>query len=81
MTLENIMEKLKTALSLALRLSLGVLYYFMLSWKTVQSFIASLLARLFNEDLNLMTSRKEDLMNFSSGTLLVIILLFIVGTF
>jgi predicted PurR-regulated permease PerM len=81
MTLENIMEKLKTALSLALRLSLGVLYYFMLSWKTVQSFTASLLARLFKGDINLMTSRQEDLMNFSSGTVLVIILLCIVGIF
>ena len=58
-----------------------VLYYFMLSWKTAQSFIASQLARLFKEDLKLPPYHKEDLMNFSSGILLVIILLFIVGTF
>ena len=35
----------------------------------------------FKEDLKLPTYHKEDLMNFSSGILLVIILLFIVGTF
>ena len=53
---------------------LGVLYYFMLSWKTVQSFIAYLLARLFKEDLNHPDVPNADLMNFSSGIVLVIIL-------
>jgi hypothetical protein len=81
MTLKNIMEKLKTALSLALPVLLGVLYYFMLSWRTVQSFIASRLVRLFKGDLNQMTSQSVDLMNFSSGTLLVIFLLLLVGIF
>ncbi len=67
--LKNIMEKLKTVSSLVSRALLVALYYFMRLWKTVQSFTASLLARLFKEDINLMTSRREDLMNFSSGTL------------
>ena len=48
MTVKNIMEKLKTVLSLALPLWADVQYYFMLSWKTVQYFIAYQLARLFN---------------------------------
>ena len=50
MILKNTMARLKTASSLALRVSLGVLYYFMLSWKMVQYFIACQLARLFNVD-------------------------------
>jgi hypothetical protein len=74
MILKNIMEKLRTALSLALPVLLGVLYYFMLSWRTAQSFIASRLVRLFKGDLNQMTSQSVDLMNFSSGTLLVILI-------
>jgi hypothetical protein len=79
MTLKNIMEKLKTALSLALPVLLGVLYYFMQSWKTVQSFTDSLLRRLFNVDSKALTSQGDDLMSFSSGTVLVIILLLLVG--
>ena len=79
--LHAIMEKLRTALSSALPVLLGVLYYFMLSWKTVQSFTDSLLRRLFNVDSKSLTSQGDDLMSFSSGTLLVIILLFIVGIF
>jgi hypothetical protein len=77
---KNIMEKLKTALSLVLHVLLGVLYYFMLSWKTVQSFIVSQLVRLFKGDLNQIPSQGVDLMNFSFGILLVIILLLLVGT-
>ncbi len=79
MTLKSIMEKLKIALSSALPVLLGVLYYFMLSWKTVQSFTDSLLRRLFNVDSKLLTSQGDDLMSFSSGTVLVIILLLLVG--
>ena len=48
---KNIMEKLKIVLSLvSLVLRVG-LYYFMRLWKTVQSFIDYLLARLFKADL------------------------------
>ena len=40
MILKNIMEKLKTVLSLVLPACLAVQYYFMLLWRTVQYFIA-----------------------------------------
>ena len=79
MTLKNIMEKLKTALSLVYRLSLEGAYYGMLLWKTVQYFIAYQLARLFNRDLTHVECPEEDLMNYSSGIVFLIILLFIVG--
>ena len=49
--LKNIMEKLKTVLSLVLALLQVALYYGMLLWKTVQYFIAYQLARLFKRDL------------------------------
>ena len=79
MILKNIGEKLKTALSLVLALLQVALYYFMLLWKTVQYFIAYQLARLFKRDLTPIESPEEDLMNYSSGIVFLIILLFIVG--
>ncbi len=78
---KNTMEKLKTALSLVLVLLQVVAFYSMLLWKMVQSFIDYLLRRSFKEDLNPKMYPYEDLMNFSSGIVLVIILLFILGTF
>jgi hypothetical protein len=44
-------------------------------WKMAQSFIASLLVHLFNAVSKSKTYQKEDLMNWSFGILLVIILL------
>ena len=79
MILKNIMEKLKTALSLVLALLQVAIYYGMLLWKTVQYFIAYQLARLFKRDLTHQESPEEDLMNYSSGIDLGIILLFIIG--
>src|SRR6056300_1132384 len=81
MILKNIREKLVTVLSLVLALLQGGLYYFMLLWKTVQYFIAYQLARLFNRDLMHPECPQDDLMNYSSGIVLVIILLFIVGIY
>ena len=69
------MEKLKTALSLAYQLLLEGVYYGMLLWKTVQFFIAYLLARLFKRDLTHPECPSDDLMNFSSGIVFLIILL------
>jgi hypothetical protein len=51
-TYKNIMEKLKTVLSLVYRLLLDVAFYGTLLWKTVQSFIAYQLALLFKRDFN-----------------------------
>ena len=48
MIVKNIMEKLKTVLSLVLQVWADVQYYFMLLWRTVQYFIACLLVHLFN---------------------------------
>ena len=81
MILKNIKEKLKTVLSLVLALLQVTLYYFMLLWKTVQYFIAYQLARLFKRDLTSIESPEEDLMNYSSGIVFLIILLFIVGIY
>ena len=53
--------------------------YFMLLWKMVQSFIDYLSQHLFNVDLKLRMYLNVDLMSFSSGIVLVIILLFILG--
>ena len=47
----------------------------MLLWKTVQYFIAYQLARLFKRDLRRKKFPQDDLMNYSSGIVLVIILL------
>ena len=49
--------------------------------ETVQSFIVSQLVRLFKGDLTQLPSQGVDLMNFSFGILLVIILLLLVGTY
>ena len=73
---KNITEKLKTALSLVLVLLQVVAFYSMLLWKMVRSSIDYLLQRLFKEDLNLKMYPYEDLMNYSSGIVLAIILLF-----
>jgi len=81
MIARNIMEKLKTVLSLVLALCQVALYYFMLLWKTVQYFIAYQLARLFKRDLMHPECPQEDLMNYSSGIVFLIILLFIVGIY
>ena len=78
MIVKNIMEKLKTVLCLVLALLQVVVYYFMLLWKTVQYFIAYQLARLFNRDLNHPECPQDDLMNYSSGIVFLIILLSIV---
>jgi hypothetical protein len=79
MIVKNIMEKLKTVLSSACQLSLGVLFSFTVLWRVVQYFIASLLARLFNGVLRQQKFHEDDLMSFSFGILLVTILLFILG--
>ena len=79
MILKNIGEKFKTALSLVLALLQVVLYYGMLLRKTVQSFIDYLSQLLFNVDLKLRTYLNVDLMSFSSGILLVTILLLLIG--
>ena len=50
MIVKNIMEKLKTVLSLVCRLLKEGLFYFMPLWKMVQSFIDYLYQRLFRED-------------------------------
>ena len=63
MILKNIMEKLKTVLSLVLALLQVTLYYFMLLWKMVQSFIAYQLAHLFKRDLTSIECLEEDLMS------------------
>ena len=81
MILKNIMEKLKIVLSLASQLLQVVAYYFMLLWKTVQYFIAYQLARLFKRDLSHPTCPQEDLMNYSSGIVFLIILLSLLGIF
>ena len=79
MILKNIMAKLKTVLSSVSPALQGVPSYFMRSWKTAQYFIACQLARLFNVVLKQKTYRAEDLMNYSFGILLAIILLLLVG--
>ncbi len=76
MIYKSITEKLKTVLSSAYRLLLEGVYYGMLLWKTVQYFIAYQLARLFKRDLMHPECPSDDLMNFSSGIVLVTILLF-----
>ena len=81
MIYKNIMVKLKTVLSSAYQLLLEGAYYGMLLWKMVQYFIAYQLARLFKRDLNHPTCPQDDLMNYSSGIVLAIILLFIVGIY
>ena len=77
MIYKNIMEKLKTVLSSVLVLLQVVAFYFMLLWRMVQSFIDYRSQRLFNVDLKLKTFLNVDLMSFSSGIVLAIILLFI----
>ena len=52
MILKNIKAKWKTVLSLVLPACLGVQYYFMLLWRTVQYFIAYQLRLLFNVVFN-----------------------------
>ena len=79
MILKNIMEKLKTALYLVYQQLLVVAYYGTLLWKTVQYFIADQLARLFKRDLTHHACPQEDLMNYSYGIVLVIILLLFLG--
>jgi hypothetical protein len=81
MILKNITAKLKTVLSSASAVCQEGLYYFMLSWVTVQSFIAFLLARLFNKDIDQRTFPSDALMNLSFGILLAIILLLLFGLF
>ena len=61
------MEKLKTVLSSAYQLLQEGAYYGTLLWKTVQYFIACLLARLFKRDLSHPECPQDDLMNYSSG--------------
>jgi hypothetical protein len=61
MILKNIMEKLKTVLSLVLLVWGAVLYYFMLLWVTVQFFIAFQLARLFNPDGNILDTDHSEI--------------------
>ena len=78
---KSITEKLKTVLSLVLLALQVVHYYFTLLWKMVQSFIDYLLQRLFKEDLNPKMYPYEDLMNYSFGILLVIILLLLLGIY
>ena len=48
MIVKNIMEKLKTVLSLAYQLFRDVLYFFTVLWKVVRSFIDSQFRLLFN---------------------------------
>jgi hypothetical protein len=81
MILKIIMAKLKIVLSSAYRVLVEGLYYFTLLWVTVQYFIAFLLARLFNKDINQRTFPSDALMNLSFGILLVIILLLLAGLF
>ena len=59
----------------------GRAIFFLLLWKTVQYFIAYQLARLFKRDLKSIECPEEDLMNYSSGIVFLIILLFIVGIY
>ena len=75
------MEKLKTVLSLVLAVLQVVLFYGMLLWKTAQSFIVSQLRLLFNVIMTPSLFPLKDLMNWSFGILLVIILLFIFGIY
>ena len=73
--LKNTMEKLKIVLSLVYRLSQASLSYFMRLWKMVQSFIVYRLLPLFKEVLNRKMFLGVDLMSYSFGIVLVIILL------
>ena len=75
MILKNIMEKSKTVLSSVSHLWVAGQSYGTHLWKMAQSFIASLLVHLFNAVSKSKTYQKEDLMNWSFGILLVIILL------
>ena len=81
MTLENIKAKLKTVLSLALPALLAVLSYFMHLWKTGLSFIVSRFAPSYSEGLNQKKFLNVDLMSWSFGIVLVIILLLLLGIF
>ena len=79
MILKNITEKLKTALSLVLALLQVALFYSMRLWRTALSFIVSRYLPSYREILDRKMFRNVDLMNFSYGIVLVIILLFIFG--
>ena len=75
MTLRNIMEKLKTVLSLVYRLLQGVVSFFIVLWKMELSSIVSRYLRSFKEGLNRKKFLDVDLTSYSFGIVLVIILL------
>jgi len=79
MILENIMVKLKIVLSLVCRLSQVSRFFSMPSWRTALSFIVSQLQRLYNAASNQKMFLGVDLMSYSYGIVLVIILLCILG--
>ena len=75
MTLKNIMVKLKTVLSLVFRLLQGVVSFFIVLWKMELSSIVSQYLRSFKEVLKRTKFLDVDLMSYSYGIVLVIILL------
>ena len=79
--LRNIMEKLKTALFLVYRLLQGVVSFFIVLWKMELSSIVSRYLRSFKRALIQKKFLDVDLMSYSYGIVLVIILLCILGYF
>ena len=75
-----IMEKWKTALYLAWHRLRGALYSFIQLWKTVLYSIGYRSLLSFKEDLKLIKFLGCDLMSWSFGIALAIILLLLVGT-
>ena len=81
MILKNIMEKLKTVLSLVLASITGRAILFHAIMENGAIFYRLPISAFIQKDLNHQECPYEDLMNFSSGIVLVIILLFILGYF